>query len=87
MLSTEAKKLRDEIGKIRAESERAKDEVVTFARGLVLTLKDRGCAAAAGELESRLFMLDAQTDRLKGLMGPESVGYALEILEDSFRER
>ena len=36
----------------------AEEEIVSFARLVVMTLKDRGCVNAAAELEARLFVLD-----------------------------
>ena len=75
MLSTEAKKLRDEISKIRIESERAKDEVIVFVRGLVLTLKDRGCAAGCVACHGYRFWFEHDADRA-GVFGKQRTGAA-----------
>lgn len=68
MLSKKAKQFQTELAKTRAASDKAKDDVITLVRSLVMTLKDHGCASTAYELERRLFVVDCENKRATDML-------------------
>ena len=59
----------------KQREEKAKDDVVAFARQLVFTLRDAGRNSSAQELERLLFIIDAELEDFSAIIRSDMKGF------------